>query len=458
MEHTIQPSQPTNHLQALSNNVQMNGAMTIAEASFPAAAAVVDAIKRDLVLRNIDTNSVPLPEIVYRILMQGTPVERLALGNVLTPESAFMFPSAWQTVTSGKFDASVAINKILKPMFVMLCDHFNVPFNGNQDTVALTLLNNYGGFSFADFAIAFSRVMSGQYWAETQHIMTRGINFEFMAGWLDKYADDREAARARIYESTKPDNVPIAPGNANPVPGFIAELRERDERRRALEVSAADIYGQWESSLYDTAIVTQGVRMTRRDEMIVENGSIKYGSNGAPVTRSVTVEELCDASEADRIETFPFRIFKPDGAGRFLRRLIYGFITFGDGAKTVEVFDEYERTVRAKYTKEPDAELHIEAEIKFAIVSFGSLLRKLTGEMLIRAVIRKMHPDAHDRQIADAVERDVAMFRESYYNDYLPACVDRRVARLKFPEYLISVSLPTYIEHGFPNPFSEFLK
>lgn len=447
-----------NRLQARSNDVRTNGALTIAEAALPAAADVVAAINRDLILRKIDTNTVSLPEIVFKILMTGDPLERLALGNVLTPESAFMFPSAWQTVTTGKIETAVAINKILKPMFALLCEHFNVPFNGNQDTVALTVLNQYGGFSFADFAIAFSRVMSGQYWKETQHIMTRGINFEFIAGWLDQYADDREHARERIYQSTKPDNVPVAPGNANPVPEFIKQIRERDEKRRVLEMTAADIYGQWESALYDTAIVAQGVRTTRRDETVIENGSIKYGANGAPVTRAVTVEELCDASEADRIETFPLRVFKPGGSGRVLRRLIYGFITFGDGNETVNVFDEYENRVRAKYTKEPDAADHVEAEIKIAIATFGAMLRKVTGEMFIRAVMRQLHPDANERQISDAIERDVAIFRESYFNEYLPACIDRNIPRFKFPEYLIFQTLPTYIQHGFPNPFSEILK
>ena len=448
----------TSRLLARSNDIRTNGALTIADAALPSAAAVVDAIKRDLILRKIDTDTVSLPEIVFRILMNGDPVERLALGNVLTPESAFMFPSAWQTITSGKIDAPVAINKILKPMFVMLCEHFNVPFNGNQDTVALTLLNNYGGMSFADFSIAFSRVMSGQYWKETQHIMTRGINFEFMAGWLDQYAEDREFAREQIYNATKPDNVPVTPGVANPVPEFIAELRERDLKRRALEMSAADIYGQWESELYDTAIVEQGVRTTRRNETVIENGFVKYGVNGEPVTRSVTVEELCDASEAERIETFPLRVFKPGGSGRVLRRLIYAFITFGDGSRTVEVFDEYEKTVRAKYAKETDADDHIEAELKITISMFGAVLRKLSGETMIRAIIRKLHPDANDRQITDAVERDVTMFRNQYFDEYLPACIDRKIPRLKFPEFLISVTLPTFIEHGFPNPFSELIK
>lgn len=456
MENQTLPT-PTNRLLARSNDIRTNGALTIADAALPYAAAVIDVIKGDFILCKIDTDTVSLPEIVFKILMQGDPVERLALGNVLTPESAFIFPSAWQTITSGKIDATVAINKILKPMFVMLCEHFNVPFNGNQNTVALTLLNNYGGMSFADFAIAFSRVMSGQYWTETQHIMTRGINFEFMAGWLDKYAEDREFAREQIYNATKPENVPVTP-DMTPVPEFLAQLRERDEKRRALEMTAADIYGQWESDLYDTAIVEQGVRTTRRDETVVENGSIKYGSNGEPLTRAVTVELLCDASEADRIETFPLRVFKPGGSGRVLRRLIYGFITFGNGAETTAVFDEYEKLVRAKYNREPDADDHIESEIKIAIATFGAVLRKLTGEMLIRVIMRKLHPDANERKITDAVERDIAMFRESYFNEYLPACIERKVPRFKFPEYLISQILPTYIEHGFTNPFSEILK
>jgi len=252
--------------------------------------------------------------------------------------------------------------------------------------------------------------------------------------------------------------IPIQTGNPyfDPISQGLQDVVEA--AGGTYEMTAADVYGQWESELYDTAIVAQGVRTMRRDETVVENGSIKYGANGAPVTRTVTVEELCDASEAERIETFPLRVFKPGGSGRVLRRLIYGFITFGDGNETVNVFDDYENRVREKYAKEPDAADHIEAEIKIAIATFGGVLRKINGEMFMRAVMRKLHPDANDRQIADAVERDVAMFRESYFNEYLPACIDRNIPRFKFPEYLISQTLPTYLEHGFPNPFSEILK
>lgn len=457
MENQTLPT-PTSRLLARSNDVRTNGALTIAEAALPAAAAVVDAIKRDLILRKINTENVSLPEIVFRILMNGDPVERLALGNVLTPESAFMFPSAWQSIASGQIQAPVAINKIFKPMFVMLCEHFNVPFNGNQDTVALTLLQNYGGMSFADFAIAFSRVMSGQYWKETQHIMTRGINFEFMSGWLDQYADDREAARARIYDATKPDNVPVTPGVANPVPEFIRELRQRDEKRRALEIAVAKVYGQWESDLYDTAVVQQGFRLTRRDENLIEQGSIRYGENGKPVMRSVSVEQLCDANEADRIETIPLRVFKPGASGRVLRRFIYGFITFGNGAETSAVFEEYQQRVCAKYEREAGASDFVEAEIKIAIAAFGAVLRKITGEMLIRCVLRELHPEANEKQISATVERDIAMLRECYFNDYLPECIDRNIPRFEFNEYLVSQVLPTYVQHGFKNPFSEILK
>lgn len=457
MENQTLPT-PTSRLLARSNDVRMNGALTIADAALPAAAAVVDAIKRDLILCKIDTDAVSLPEIVFRILMNGDPLERLALGNVLTPESAFMFPSAWQTVKIGKIETATAINNILKPMFVMLCEHFNIPFNGNQDTVALTILNQYGGFSFADFAIAFSRVMSGQYWKETQHIMTRGINFEFIAGWLDQYAEDREQARERIYQSTKPDNVPVVPATANPVPEFIKQIRERDEKRKKLELTAIEVYKEWESALYDTAIVAQGIRTTQRDETVVENGSIKYGANGAPVTRRVTVEELCDASEADRIETFPLRVFKKDGAGRKLRRLIYGFITFGDGNKTVNVFNEYENRVRLKYEKEPNADDFIEPEIKLAISEFNSALKKIDNTFFIKMIVKKQFPDANQQQIDEAIEHNIQLLRDLYFDEYLPECISRKIPRFSFPQYIIMQSLPTYIQHGFPNPFLKILE
>ena len=80
MENQTLPT-PTSRLLARSNDVRTNGALTIAEAALPAADAVVDAIKRDLILRKIDTDAFSLPEIVFRILMNGDPVERLALAR-----------------------------------------------------------------------------------------------------------------------------------------------------------------------------------------------------------------------------------------------------------------------------------------------------------------------------------------------------------------------------------------
>lgn len=443
-------------LRGHSLRIRENGAVSLIESATPAAVDVIEAIRRDLVLCRIDTENVSLPEIVFKIIMKGSPVERVALGNVLTPEAAFIFPGAYHTIEKGVITIEAAIRDIIKPMFSLLCDHFGVPFSGNQDTVALTMLNQYGGLSFADFSICFSRVMQGQYKRETEHVMSRGINYDFMQSWLEQYSQDRESARISIHEATKPDNVAAKASNFD-VPDFIQEFKKEQDIKRSIERQADEVFGVWQKSLYETAVLTQGIKKTRQDEKVIENGAVKYAQDGTAVTKTVTVETLCDDSEAERFDQFPVQVFRPGGAGRVLRRYIYGFVAFGNSDETVLVYQKLKEGILEKYADEEEkAEHYFEVEEKMMINEIAAFLKKCDSQMFIRQVFRQIYPDVTEQQISASTAQTVDKYKVQYY-EYLKHCIDKNIPRFTFPEWLISETLPFYVKQGFSNPITKIL-
>lgn len=430
------------------------GASTIVDAATPYAVDVIKAIKHDFVLCNIDTSK-PLQEIVYGILTKGSMSERHAIGHVLTPECAFLFPSASQMIRAGTSEFNSVVQKIFSPMFLSLCQHFNVPFNGNQEKVSQSILRSYGGLSFADFSICFSRVMSGQYWVDTQHIMVRGINFEFIEGWLDKYCDDRELCREQMYIRTKPDNLPL--NYDNDVLPSVVQINQQKANRQNLENQANEIYKEWEMSLYENVLIEQGVKSVKRERTVFTDGFAKRDGSGEVVTKMVAEEQFCSKEDAERVDTYPLQVYKVNAHERILKRFIYGFVCFFDNEGTKAMFEDYADRVRTRYAGEPDIERCLKAEIKTAIVTFKRYLKSANGELLMNEVYRKLHSSASNWEIFTAIKKDVDFYRNFYYNEYLPECVAKKIPRFTFAEYLLSQTLPVYIQHGFKNPFIEIL-
>lgn len=443
------------HLKGLSQEIIKNGASTIAEAATPYAVDVINSIRQDFVLCNADTSK-SLQEIVFTILTKGSMSERLALGNVLTPESCFLFPSAYQMIRAGTTDFTNVVQKIFSPMFLSLCQHFNVAFNGNQETVTQSLLREYGGLSFADFSICFSRVMGGQYWTDTQHIMTRGINFEFIKGWLDKYCDDREVCREQMYSRTKPDNLPLTANND--VLLSVSQIHQHKASRQVLENQANEIYKEWEMTLYENVLVEQGVRSVKRERTVFTDGFSKRDGLGEVVTKMVSDEQFCGKEDAERVDTYPLQVYKVNAHERILKRLIYGFVCFFDNEGTKAMFEDYADRVRTRYAGEPDIEKCLKAQIKTAIATFKRSLKSLNAELLMNEVYKKLHPSASNWEVFAAIKKDVDFYRNFYYDEYLPECVAKKIPRFTFQEYLLSQTLPVYIQHGFKNPFIEILE
>lgn len=456
--------QTANSLPALSSEIGITGATNMVEASLPSVVKCLAAMKADPVLSHIDFNRVSFSELVFKILKQGSVLERAALAKNLTPEAAYFFPSAWHQITGRNgIPIQTAIDNIFKPMFGLLAEHFGVSFNGNMDSVAYTLLTEFGGMSFADFLICFDRVKSGQYWRETQHIMTRGINYEFMAGWLNEYAADRELARAEIYNQNKPDNKPmVGLTDAADAMAAIRESIETVQRQRIqLQRDADDIFIEWENALFTSAVLRQGFKTASVEHDDLDaNGLKRYNADGTVKKRFIQQEIICEADdpEANRFEQYVIRKPVPGGIAKKVKRIIFEFITNGDAGKTVRLYDDLAERIRKKYSDSANVELALEAELKTLITMFGTIKRQFSPNIFIEAVLRKCHPSAPENQIMFSVAQTVSMFEKQYFDWYLPDCIQRKYPRLDKLEFITVSALVEFQNQGFQNPFKQILE
>lgn len=429
------------------------------EASLPSVVKCVSAMQRDPILGAFPFETTTFTEIVLRVIRSGKPLERAALGRHLTPEAAYFFPSASTMVDGGFIGVQSAIDQIFKPMFGLLAEHFGVHFAGNMDTVAYSLLNQFGGLSFPDFLICFERVKNGQYHRDTQHIMTRGINAEFMAGWLEEYAEERESSRAEIYRNTHPDNIVTDPDPA--AAEQLADIKQRIETarktREQVKRDADNVFTEWESALYTSGIFKQGFKTTLVEVNVLDaGGSIQYRADDTTIlTKMVKQETLCaiDDPECSRFEEYAIRVPKAGTINRKVKRIIYEFVTFCDTSATNAMFDEFVDRVVKRYDDEQNPMTWVEADLKIVISGFGTIKRQFPARSIIETVLRKLHPDAVDIQIAASARDTIQLFENQYFNEYLPLCIVNKYPRLEIDEFLIASTLPEYIKAGFQNPF-----
>jgi len=429
------------------------------EASVPSVVKCLEAMRNDPVLAHFPFDAVSFGEIVLRVIKSGTPLERAALAKHMTLESAYFFPSAWRSITGpNALPIQSVIDQIMKPLFGLLCDHYGVPFSGNMDTVAYSILNEFGGLSFADYLICFERVKVGRYRRDTQHIMTRGINAEFIAEWLTQYAEEREEARAAIYSQHSPDNIEWK-ADAD----TAENIREYKERQRATRQSREEIqrvadaiFTEWDNGLYTTGMFRQWFKTVWVEvNDLGEHGEIQYRPDATVKTKSVKQETICEAGDPDaaRFEDFPIRVPKAGAIERKVKRIMYEFVVFGDRDAMDALFLEWVDRVRAKYIDEEHPEKWVEAEMKTLISAFGTVRRRVTGRDMVEAMYRKLHPDASQQQIAQSARGDLERLENQYFDVYLLGCITAKYPRLDIDEFLIASILPTYIEQGFGNPF-----
>ena len=454
----------TQALPVLLQKIKTDGANTMPEAAIFHVERSLSAIMQDPILKDFPFDTVSFSKIVFSVIKSGTTMERAALARHLSPEAAYFFPSASTQIGSNRDYLIGAIEDVFKPMFRRLTEHFGVPFNGDPDSVAYSLLTQFGGLSFADFLICFERVKTGRYISDTQHIMTRGINGDFLISWVKAYEVEKDAAGKDIYDQFKPDNVAAGKGDIE-TSAQLKEWREQAAKKAAarlkLSNEAGHVFSVWENGLYTNGIMEQWFKWQDIEiDDLGTDGLRQYDHAGNIKKKVLKQEVLCDASDPkkSRSTEYAIRVPKPGTIERKVKKLIYEFIAFSDSKATVEFFDAYKEVVQAKYKGEDNIAGHVEAEFKIILSSADSLLRKVTPTFIVDSVFRHFHPKATDKHIASSVCKTLIDYDGLYYDEYLPECIKNGYPRLERDEWIVSQTLPEFIKVGNPNLFKELFQ
>lgn len=438
----------TTSLKALSNSVQLHGARTLSEIGVVPAQRAVDAMKADPMLQGMPFDTTTLDEIVYNVILKGSVIERSAIARHLTPDAALLFQSVSQQLKT-RDQIVYSIEYIFKPMFVLLSKHYGVQFVGDADSVAYSLITEFGGFSFADFLICFERVKNGRYSKDTQHIMTRGINAEFMRGWLMEYANDKEAARDAAYNQFRPENMKgESIGEFVDIEKMNAETDRRKSDRLEIQRQADAIYDKWENDLFNTAVKQQGWKYIKVEETDLNDLL-------SDIPRKIQVKKLVQCELDDpaiaKTDAYPVRYMKPGAIERKVKRIIFEFVLFGKGKETSEFFYQFKSSEYKKYDEEKQG--YFEAECKRVLSLFTRTKRLFPPLLMIESVYRKLYPNAQEIEIKRAAIEVIENFDQAFYDTYLPDCIQSNYPRMSLVDYRIVSALPQYIKAGFHNPY-----
>lgn len=421
----------------LCREIQANGAKSIHEAALPALIQTLQGAKSDLVLSGIDFDGMAPETLLNYIAFTATPFQRFAFSAHLTPQSALYFPAVYGLAMANSKSLKIVVDFLKNSMF-SLAGHFGVSFSGDPDSVAHTILKDFGGFSIADFLIFFDACKSGRYRQESQHVASRGINYDFLKTWLDEYAVEREAAWRGIHAQY---GQPVS-GSADESAGVnISEIRQQMERRKAeiqliqaqrneIELKASDLRRQWEDEIFETKVITQWFKTIDGNEM------------------------LCDESDSQRSrsEQYPVRVHRPGGVERLMKRTIFEYITFGDADMTLHFFEQLKSIIAKKYEGELDAEKYHDAEMKALLSQIQKLQREMSVLKMAEYLVRKDHPDASDRQVSATVSISMEEMERFYFENYLPDCINGDYPPLKQAEMAWQIALHHYVESGKQNP------
>lgn len=347
-------------------------------------------------------------------------------------------------------------------MLSILCQHFGVTFNGDVDSVAYSIITEFGGLSVVDFLIFFERSKTGRYRQGFQHIASRGINAEFLFSWLEQYVQEKVADVDEMYLRFKnpTDRPKIDDATAEKIEKHKRERAEKIAKREPLISRAQQLRSEFEFSLYDSAVVVQGFKFITEEIDKVEDGRRVYDALDNPVKVRVRKEILCDADDPNvgRTEVLPYRIPKDGAIERLIKRAIFEFVTFGKSKETEVFFDEYKNRVWTKYRSEPEFEGMIAAEFKHLLTQVTKIKNSLRPEDLIRYSLEKTGRKGSPRQVENYIFETLRGFEDSYFDEYLPYCFRVNCPPMTKEEYFLSVLLEYVVSTGGPNPIKSLFE
>jgi len=442
-------------LPALLTEIKNNGARSLAESSVESVALALESITKDPILSKFPFDQVSFTEIVYRVIRSGSIMERAALAKHLSPKAACFFPPVKQYVQGSFENLQSVIDLVLKPMFKIVADHFGVPFNGDPDSVAYSIIQEFGGLSIVDFLIFFERVKTGRYRQEFQHVASRGINADFLFSWLEQYVQEKTDDVEEMYQRFKQPGKDFDRSTAERLGEIRRAVEEKNRVREELLTKARNMRIEFESSLYESVVVVQSFKIQEEEVVRVGEQGQMFDDKGSPLRLRVKKEVVCSEEDPNvsRTDVLPFRVLKKGSIDRILKREIFEFITFGKSKETEAIFDEYKNKTFEKYRKETNADDLILAEFKHALAEVRSIKRALDVRKMIESTLDVSGKKVSPAQVVAYINDTLNGFEDSYFDEYLPFCFRSECPPMTKEEYFLSVVLEYLVSTGKPNPF-----
>lgn len=398
-----------------------DGARKISEAVFPSLCDSVLKASTDAAFLGIDFSRYTPETFVVHVSLNGSPVQRAALARYLSPEAGYAFNGIFHhaRTTDGLKRAIEFIGKMIKS----LASHLGVQFSGELDSVSYTIIQDFGGLSFADFLIFFERCKAGQYRRDYQHVAARGVNYEFLRTWLDSYAEEREACRSSAYDQFREGRLLPGDETGKDAVQLAKENAEARKRREAYVIrvrsEAAEIRKAWLDELFYTEVI-----------------------DGYPMERE-----------------------KPGASSRLLSRFLfeYVFASLENASElTVSTVEELKEQARVKYKgASDDIEASVGAELKAILAELNSFKLAVKPFDLVTRGMCAQNPGKSGIAFEAEVGRLAANFlretERAYYDEYLPDCIEVKYPALFLEEFLWKAAYVYYRSVSGKNPLLEIL-
>lgn len=424
------------------------GGTTLAASATPALCAAMTSLSKDPVFSGVNLDSMSAAHLLTEVAFSGSGIERAAMARHLTPASAYAFPDIHRMAMANSKSMAAALGFLEKSM-LSLAAHYGCQFTGDAKAIAYSVLHDFGGLSLADFLIFFEKAKAGKYKQDFQHIATRGINWDFLKTWLDCYLEEREAARLELraqYDRPAPNAIEAdrAKTEAAIKAARQAAFNEA-ERRRVLEQRAQVFRDKWEMEVYQSVMVHQWYKDTL---VRVWNGFSDLTSPPKD-PEYIKTETLCtdDDPARKRCESYPMRVFRPDGLKRLMTRIIYESVEFRDSQNTIET---------AAAFAAQNAE-HYDAAAKMAVAQIKSLFNKWPALEILKTHIRAKHPDAPEKRVTRTAHEAMTQMERWYYDEYLPVCIEQERPAMYKQEFQANTALENFVKDGNENPITKIL-
>lgn len=430
----------------LNGELKTFGAKNASDAVMPRLLDSFVRIMKDPIFAEQDFSQGSIMDFVYQIALIGDPLQRAAMTRHLDKCAGFAFkPLEFeQSASAGNFNRVMGM---IADRLGELAFHFGKSYEGDIKSGAYSLITDYAGLSVVDFMLFFGLAKSGRYKTDFQAISTRGINYEFVTDWLDKFVAERQLDWQVQYENYKePQGVGVGEKTAGSILEEINRAKAaaalKKEARAKLESDADLLRKIWQDKITENVVFVE------------EGGVLKTIGGG----------------------------YKPDGIERVIKRIIYEFVTFGDAQKTGDLYGAFESMISERYKGDEDFRQKIYLEKRHYIIAFNKLIREVSPTDLFFVYFK----NAYESQIKNLIEvsaveqqkemptggkmeslvckriyflvkEEIEKQENAYYEEYLPKCIEAKYTALTKEEFIFEVALRYHFSTTGENPVQKLL-